>query len=76
MSIEVLKSELLKLGRAELLDILQYGLEVMKSKDQEDFETPEWLKEEILKRAVEMKSGKAQTFSWEDVKNYAKSSNA
>jgi len=76
MSIEVLKSELSKLGRAELLDVLQYGLEVMKSKDQEDSETPEWLKEEILNRAEEMKSGKAQTLTWEDVKNYAKSSNA
>lgn len=76
MSIDALKSELSKLERAELLDVLQYGLEVMKEKEQENFETPTWLKEEILKRAVEIKSGNTETYSWEDVKNYAKTSNA
>ena len=76
MTIEALKSELSKLERAELLDLLQFGLEVMKEREQEDFETPPWLKEEILKRAEEMKSEKTQTFSWEDVKSYAKTSNA
>ena len=76
MSIEVIKSELSKLERAELLDILQYGIEIIKEKEQEDFSTPTWLKEEILKRAEEMKSNKTETFNWMQVKNYAKSSNA
>lgn len=76
MSIDVIKSELSKLERAELLDILQFGIEIIKEKEQADFETPEWLKEEILNRAQEMKSGVTETFSWNDVKNYAKSTNA
>lgn len=76
MSIQDLKSELSKLERAELLDILQYGLEVIKEMEESSSETPDWLKEEILNRAEEMKAGQAQTFSWEEVKNYAKSSNA
>ena len=76
MSIKDLKSELSKLERAELLDLLQYGLEVMQEMEEGNFETPEWLKKEILNRAEEMKAGKAQTYSWEEVKNYAKASNA
>ncbi len=76
MSIEVLKSELSKLERTELLDVLQFGLEVMKKMEEGSFETPAWLKEEILNRAAEIKSGKAETYSWDDVKNYAKASNA
>ncbi len=76
MSIEVIKSELSKLERAELLDILQYGIEIIKEKEQEDFQTPTWLKEEILKRAKEMKSNKTETYNWDQVKSYAKPSNA
>lgn len=75
MSIDVIKSELSKLERAELLDVIQYGIEMIKEMEVTDFETPEWLKEEILHRAEEMKSGKTSMHSWDDVKNYAKASN-
>lgn len=75
MSIENLKSELSKLAREELLDILQFGLEVMKGMEESDFEAPAWLKEEIQKRAEDMKSGKSETYSWDEVKNYTKASN-
>ncbi|GJM16895.1 MAG: hypothetical protein DHS20C13_22220 [Thermodesulfobacteriota bacterium] len=75
MSIDVLKSELSKLNRAELLDVIQYGIEVMKDMEEGEFETPDWLKAEMLKRAGEMKSGKTGTHSWDDVKTYAKASN-
>jgi len=74
MNIEVLKPELSKLGKADLVDVLQYCFELIKAKDQEGAVTPRWLKEESLKRSVEMKSGKVPTFSWEKVKNYVKSS--
>lgn len=76
MSIQDLKSELSKLERAELLDVLQYGLEVIKEMEEGSFVTPDWLKTEILSRAQQIKSGQEQTYSWEEVKNYAKASNA
>ena len=76
MSIKEIKTELSKLERAELLEVLQYGLEVMKEMEHGDFDTPSWLKDEILSRAASIKSGNAQTYSWDEVKNYAKSSNA
>ncbi|NET35542.1 MAG: addiction module protein [Cyanothece sp. SIO1E1] len=76
MSIQDLKSELSKLEWAELLDILQYGLEVIKEMEESSSETPDWLKAEILSRAQQIKSGQEQTYSWEEVKNYAKASNA
>lgn len=75
MSIKNLKSELSKLAREELLDVLQFGLEVMKGMEESNFETPTWLKEEIQNRAEDLKSGKSETFSWNDVKNYTKASN-
>lgn len=75
MSIDVIKSELSKLERNQLLDVLQYGIEVMREMESGDFETPDWLKEEILHRAEDMKSGKASVHSWDDIKNYAKASN-
>ncbi len=76
MSIQDLKSELSKLERAELLDVLQYGLEVIKEMEESNFETPDWLKTEILSRAQQIKSGQEQTYSWQEVKNYTKASNA
>lgn len=76
MSIQDLKSELSKLERAELLDVLQYGLEVIKEMEESSSETPDWLKTEILSRAQQIKSGQEQTYNWEEVKNYAKASNA
>lgn len=75
MSIEVIKSELSKLDNAELLEVIQFGLDMIKERDQEDFETPDWLKAEIQKRAQEMKSGQATTYTWEEVQNFAKASN-
>jgi hypothetical protein len=71
MTIDILKSELSKLDKGELLDVLQYGLEVMKEKEQGGFETPAWLKEAILERAEEMKADKTAVYSWQEVKIYA-----
>ncbi len=76
MSIQDLKSELSKLERAELLDVLQYGLEVIKEMEDSSSDTPDWLKDELLSRAQQIKSSQEQTYSWEEVKNYAKASNA
>lgn len=68
MTLDVLKSEVLKLQRAELFDFVQYILETLKQKEAAgELQTPEWLKEEILKRAAEMKSGKVPTFDGKQV---------
>jgi hypothetical protein len=63
MTIDVLKSEVLKLQRAELFDFVQFVIQSLKEKEENtEFQTPDWLKIEISKRAAEVKSGKAQTF--------------
>ena len=68
MTLDVLKSEVLKLQRAELFDFVQFILESLKEKDvQGDLPTPNWLKIEISKRAAEMKSGNAVTFTGQEV---------
>jgi hypothetical protein len=64
MTLDVLKSEVLKLQRAELFDFVQFILQSLKEKEAAgEIETPDWLKTEISKRAAEMKSGEAITFS-------------
>lgn len=64
MTLDVLKSEVLKLQRAELFDFVQFILQSLKEKeDAGELQTPDWLKTEISKRAAEMKSGEAVTFS-------------
>lgn len=68
MTLDVLKSEVLKLRRAELFDFVQFILESLKEKEsEEEVPTPNWLKIEISKRAAEMKSGKAVTFTGQEV---------
>ncbi|MEN0003938.1 MAG: addiction module protein [Bacteroidota bacterium] len=76
MSVKDLKSELSKLDRGALLDVLQHGLEVIRNMEADDFETPAWLKEELLSRAASIKSNEVPTYTWDEVKQYAKSSNA
>ncbi len=64
MSLDVLKSEVLKLQRTELFDFVQFLLQALDKKEaQEDFQAPDWLKTEIFKRAADMKSGKVTTFT-------------
>ena len=66
MTLDVLKSEVLKLKRAEMFDFVQFVLQSLKETE-EEVQTPDWLKIEISKRAVEMKSGNAESFSGEDI---------
>ncbi len=68
MTLDVLKSEVLKLQRADLFDFIQFILQSLKEKEASgELQTPEWLKVEISKRAAEMKSGKTVTFSGKEV---------
>ena len=68
MTLDVLKSEVLKLQRAELFDFVQFILESLKEKDAAgELQTPDWLKTEISKRAADMKSGNAVTFTGQQV---------
>ena len=66
MTLDVLKSEVLKLKRAEMYDFVQFVLQSLKETEGEG-QTPDWLKIEISKRAAEMKSGDAESFSGEDI---------
>ena len=68
MTLDVLKSEVLKLQRAELFDFAQFTLQSLKEKEAAgELTTPDWLKIEISKRAAEMKSGNAVTFKGQDI---------
>ncbi len=68
MTLDVLKSEVLKLQRAEMFDFVQFILQSLKEKEVEsELQTPDWLKIEISKRATEMKSGNGHSFSGQDV---------
>jgi Putative addiction module component len=68
MTLDILKSEALKLQRTELFDFVQFILQSLKEKESAgEIETPDWLKTEISKRAAEMKSGEAVTFTGQQV---------
>jgi hypothetical protein len=68
MTLDVLKSEVVKLQRAELFDFVPFILESLKEKEVDmDMQTPNWLKTDITKRAAEMTSGEAVTFSGQEV---------
>lgn len=68
MTLDVLKSEVLKLQRAEMFDFVQFILQSLKEKEAEnELRTPDWLKIEISKRATEMKLGNENSFSGQDV---------
>jgi hypothetical protein len=68
MTLDVLKSEVVKLQRAELFDFVQFVLQSLKEKETAgEFQTPNWLKKEIANRAADMKSGVAQTFSGKEI---------
>lgn len=68
MTLDVLKSEVLKLQRTELFDFVQYILETLKEKEAAgELQTPDWLKTEISKRAADMKSGNAVSFTGQQV---------
>ncbi len=68
MILDVLKSEVLKLQRAEMFDFVQFVLQSLKEKENDgEGQTPNWLKIEISKRAIEMKSGNIETFSGQDI---------
>lgn len=68
MTLDVLKSEVLKLQRAEMFDFVQFVLQSLKEKETEGkWQTPNWLKIEISKRAMEMKSGNDESVSGQDI---------
>lgn len=68
MTLDVLKSEVLKLQRAELFDFAQFILQSLKEEEVDaKLPTPNWLKIEISKRAAEMKLGNATTFTGQEV---------
>ena len=70
MTLDVLKSEVVKLQRAELFDFVQFILQSLKEKEiekEKEFGTPNWLKLDISERAEQMKSGAAQTFNGHDI---------
>ena len=68
MTLDVLKSEVLKLHRAELYDFAQFIIQSLKDKESDgELTTPDRLKIEISKRAAEMKSGHAVTFTGKEI---------
>jgi hypothetical protein len=68
MTLDVLKSEVVKLPRAELFDFVQFIPQSLKEKEiEKEFGTPNWLKLDISERAAQMKSGEAQTFNGHDI---------
>ena len=68
MTLDALKSEVVKLPRAELFDFVQFILQSLKEKEvEDDAQTPHWLKADISKRAFDMKSGEAVTFNGQDI---------
>lgn len=68
MTLDVLKSEAVKLPRTELFDFVQFILQSLKEKEvQEEFQTPNWLKNDIANRATDMKSSEAITFSGQEI---------
>jgi hypothetical protein len=70
MTLDVLKSEVVKLQRAELFDFVEFILLFLKEKEikkEKEFGTPNWLKLDISERAEHMKSGEAQTLGAHDI---------
>jgi hypothetical protein len=68
MTLDVLKSEVLKLQTPELFDFVEFILHTLKEEETKgEFITPDWLKTEIRKRAAEMKIDSKNTFLGEDI---------
>jgi hypothetical protein len=68
MTLDILKSEALKLQRTELFDFAEFILLTLKEKDKHDnIETPNWLKTEVAKRATEMKTNNENSITGQDV---------
>ena len=68
MTLEAIKSETLKLQTKELLDLIQFGIEVLKKKQlvEVDDLSPAW-KAEVQRRGAEIRNGSASVQSWEQV---------
>ena len=68
MTLDVLKSEALKLRRTELFDFAQFILEALKSEETSDSDelSPAW-KAEILRRREEITNGTATFYSPEQI---------
>jgi hypothetical protein len=68
MTLDILKSEALKLQRTELFDFVEFILVTLREKEQKgEVETPDWLKAEISKRATEMKTNNENSITGQDV---------
>ena len=68
MTLEAIKSETLKLQTKELLDLIQFGIEVLKKKQLVEVDdcSPAW-KAEVQRRGAEIRNGSASVQSWEQV---------
>ena len=73
MSIEVLRSEILKLSKPQRLELTRFILDTLVGEDEGEFFLSEEQKQEINRRIQSIKDGTAKTFSWEEVIAYAKS---
>jgi hypothetical protein len=68
MTLEILKSEALKLQHNELYDFIEFILLTLKEKETKgELDTPDWLKTEISKRAIEMKTNNENSINGQDV---------
>lgn len=68
MTLEAIKSETLKLQPKELLELIQFGVELLRKEQfvEVDDLSPAW-KTEIQRRGAEIKNGSASIQSWEQV---------
>jgi hypothetical protein len=68
MTLEILKSEALKLQHSELYDFIEFILLTLKEKEIKGvLDTPDWLKAEISKRGFEMKTNNKNSINGQDV---------
>lgn len=73
MSIEALRSEILKLSKPQRLALTHFILDTLVEEDKGEFSLSEEHKQEINKRIGSIKEGVAKTYSWEEVTAYARS---
>ena len=73
MSIEVLRSEILKLSKPQRLEFAHFILDTLVEENEGGFSLSEEQKQEMNRRIESIKEGTSSTFSWEEVIAYAKS---
>ncbi len=72
MTVDTIKTEVLKLPRLELLELVQFVVEALKKQEQEHVSADElsaaW-KTELLRRREEVKNGTTQLFTLQEVQD-------